>query len=35
MEIDEIKVDEKRKKFVDFAAKRVNKSLKAISLIGN
>ncbi len=35
MEIDEIKVDEKRKKFVDFAEKRVNKALKAISLIGN
>ena len=35
MENDEKKVDEKRKKFVDFAEKRVNKALKSISLIGN
>ena len=35
MENNEKKVNDKREKFVDFAEKRVNKALKAISLIGN
>ena len=35
MDNNEKKVKDKREKFVDFAEKRVNKALKAISLIGN
>ena len=35
MENNEKIVNDKREKFVNFAEKRVNKALKAISLIGN